>query len=269
MRELRTALLYPAAGAPDGHEHAGAAPDTAHGRVPLVVFSQGFDVASASYAALLDAWASAGYVVAAPTYPDTDPSSPNGPNEQDVVNHPSDLRYVIQSLPSAAPAAVASILDSSQVGVIGQSDGGDVSLAVAENICCRSNAVKAAAILSGSELASFGGAYFRSGAVPLLVVQGSQDTINPPACSAQLYDRAPKPKYYLDLLGAEHLPPYLDAGPQQSVLERATTDFLNGYLKRAGSSVASLRTDGSVSGVTTITSADAAPGPAGSCPGAP
>ena len=168
MRELQISLLYPAAGAPDGRENPGAEPDTAHGRYPLVVFSQGFDVSAAAYAALLNAWASAGYVVAAPTYPDTDPSVSGGPNEQDIVNHPADLRYVIQTLVSAPPAAVSRVLDSSEVAVVGQSDGGDVSLAAAGNTCCRSNAVKAAVILSGAELSSFGGNYFRSTPVPLL-----------------------------------------------------------------------------------------------------
>src|SRR5437764_1523134 len=96
------------------------------------------------------------------------PQPPGGPNEQDIVNHPADLRYVIQTLVSAPPAAVSRVLDSSEVAVVGQSDGGDVSLAAAGNTCCRSNAVKAAVILSGAELSSFGGNYFRSTPVPLL-----------------------------------------------------------------------------------------------------
>jgi len=234
-----------------------------------VVFSQGFDVSAASYAALLDAWASAGYVVAAPTYPDTDPSASGGPNEQDIVNHPADLRYVIQTLVSAPPAAVSRVLDSSEVAVVGQSDGGDVSLAAAGNTCCRSNAVKAAVILSGAELSSFGGTYFRSKPVPLLVVQGDNDTINPPACSAQIYDQARPPRHYLGLPGAEHLPPYLDAGTDQAIVERATIDFLNGYLKRVSQSLATLNKDGSLAGVAAITSSPQAPITPGSCPGAP
>jgi hypothetical protein len=144
---------------------------------------------------------------------------------------------------------VGPILDPSEVAVVGQSDGGDVSLAVADNSCCRNNAVKAAAILSGAELATFGGAYYRSKTVPLLVVQGNDDTINPPACSVQLYDQSPPPRYYLDLLGADHLPPYLNAG--------------------TGPSLARLARDGAAAGVATISASGQAPSVPGSCPGAP
>jgi pimeloyl-ACP methyl ester carboxylesterase len=268
-RSLKTTLLYPAVGAPNGRENRGAESDVAHGPYPLVVFSQGFDVSAGSYSALADAWASAGYIVAAPTYPHTDPSDPSGVDEQDLVNHPADLAHFLRALLFTPPPSIASIIQSSEAAVVGQSDGGDVSLAVADNSCCRVDAVKAAAILSGAELASFGGTYYRSKAVPLLVVQGDSDTINPPACSAELYKRAPAPKYYLDLLGAEHLPPYLDAGTDQTIVERTTVDFFNGYLKHSPSGLSALAKDGSAAGATTITSAGSAPSASGSCPGAP
>jgi pimeloyl-ACP methyl ester carboxylesterase len=233
------------------------------------VFSQGFDVSVASYAPLLDAWASAGFIVAAPTYPHTDPSDQAGTDEQDLVNHPADLAHVLRRLIAAPPAPIASIIQPSEAAVVGQSDGGDVSLAAADNSCCRVKAVKAAAILSGAELASLGGAYFRAKAVPLLVIQGDNDTVNPPACSAQLYNQAPPPKHYLDLLGAAHLPPYLDAGPDQTIVERATVDFLNAYLKHSASSLSALANDGSAAGVASITSSGSAPSTPGTCAGAP
>jgi fermentation-respiration switch protein FrsA (DUF1100 family) len=268
-RQLPTTLLYPAIGSPNGRENQGAEPDVAHGPYPLIVFSQGFDVSAASYAPLMDAWASAGYIVAAPTYPHTDPADPTGANQQDLINHPADLAHVVRSLLSAPPPSIASIIQPSEAAVAGQSDGGDVSLAVADNSCCRLGAVKAVAILSGAELASFGGTYYRSRGVPLFVVQGDNDTINPPACSAQLYNQAPAPKYYLDLIGAEHLPPYLDAGPDQTLVERTTVDFFNGYLKHSGSSLSALAKDGSAAGAARVTSSGLPPSVPGSCAGAP
>lgn len=63
---LATTVWYPAS-PPDG----GAA-DRPGAPYPLLVFSQGFGVAPARYQVLLAAWASAGYVVAAPTYPHAD-----------------------------------------------------------------------------------------------------------------------------------------------------------------------------------------------------
>ena len=46
------------------------------------------------------------------------------------------------------------------MGIAGQSDGGDVSLATADNTCCYDPAIKAVAVFSGAELSSFGGTYF-------------------------------------------------------------------------------------------------------------
>ncbi len=92
--------------------------------------------------------------------------SPTGSNEADIVNHPVDLRFVIRSLLGQLGPPLKGLIDRSEVAVIGQSDGGDVSLAVAANSCCRDSAVKAAVILSGAELARFGGSYFSTARRP-------------------------------------------------------------------------------------------------------
>jgi predicted dienelactone hydrolase len=260
VRVLPTGVRYPIlAGAPD------------RVRFPLVVFSQGFNEPAEAYSALLDAWARAGYVVADPTYPLTDPSTPGGVNESDIVNHPTDLRFVISTLRAAASdphSRLYGVLNPREVAVAGQSDGGDVSLAVAANSCCRDPAVKAAMILSGAELAAFGGTYYGARGVPILVAQGSDDPINVPGCSAQLYDQASPPKYYLDMIGAQHLPPYIDPGPTRRGIELATTAFLNAFLKHRPAAL--LRAHLRLPGGETLTSTPAAPGPASEiCPGAP
>lgn len=240
---------------------------------PLLIFSQGFDESVNAYTGLMNAWVHAGYVVAAPTYPLTDPSSKEGVNENDIVNHPGDLRYVILALKRIAGnpnSPLHGVIDPSRIAVVGQSDGGDVSLAVAGNSCCRDPSVQAAIILSGAELASFGGSYYSSGSVPLLVAQGSQDTINPPGCSARLYDQAPQPKYYLSIAGAEHLPPYVSPGPLRTGVARVTIAFLNAYLKHRPSALTALSSPGKLPPQETLTSAPTAPSPTGTyCPGSP
>lgn len=265
MRALPTQVRYPVAAS--GSAGAAGAP------FPLVVFSQGFDESAQAYAGLLDAWVRAGYVVAAPTYPFTDPTSGAELNESDIVNHPADLRFVIASLKRLAgnPAnPLHRVLDVQRVAIAGQSDGGDVSLAVAANSCCRDRAVRAAIILSGAELASFGGTYYSGGSVPLLVTQGSEDTINPPACSAQLYDPAPQPKYYLNIAGAEHLPPYVLRGPIRAGVARATIAFLNAYLKQGPTGASGLKAAARLPPQEQLIGGPAAPPPASTnCPGAP
>ncbi len=265
VRIMPTKVRFPAG--PSGSAAAAGAP------FPLIIFSQGFDEPVKAYAGLLNAWARAGYVVAAPTYPDTDPSSPTGVNENDIVNHPADLRYVIavlESMSRDSRSRLHGVLNPSRLAIAGQSDGGDVSLAVAVNSCCRADGVKAAIILSGAELAAFGGTYYSGGGLPLLVTQGSRDTINPPGCSAQLYDQAPQPKYFLNIEGAQHLPPYVSPGPIRAGIARVAIAFLNAYLKRGPSSVAALRSAARLPPAEKLTGATTAPEPASNyCPGAP
>src|SRR5690242_17340592 len=62
-------------------------PET-QGPQPLVVFAHGFALTPAVYEHLLDAWAHAGYVVAAPVFPLGNADAPGGPTESDLVNQP-------------------------------------------------------------------------------------------------------------------------------------------------------------------------------------
>jgi predicted dienelactone hydrolase len=268
-RTLPTQVWYPATS-----QSEGPAPDRTRAPYPLLVFSQGYDLGVSAYSALLEAWATAGYVVAAPTYPHTDPSDPAGLDENDIVNHPADLRYVITTVLDTAQqhsSVLSGLVAPNEIGVVGHSDGGDVSLAVAENTCCRDPRVKAAAILSGAELAAFGGTYFARGAAnaSLLVVQGNDDTINYPVCSSQIYDTAGPPKYYLDLLGAQHEPPYVNPWTYQQVIEHVVTDFFDAQLMGQTAAATAMASDGNVAGTTQLTDGATAPAELGSCPGAP
>ncbi|HLI61431.1 MAG TPA: hypothetical protein VKV21_17375 [Solirubrobacteraceae bacterium] len=260
-RPLPTVVRYPVVHAARPHDP-----------LPLIVFSQGFAEPAEAYAGLLHAWAAAGFVVADPTYPRTDPDAPGGLDESDIVNHPADLRFVIRALVHAAADRSSPLhhrIDTGEVAVVGQSDGGDVSLAVAENSCCRDRAVRAAVILSGAELSAFGGRYFAAGHVPLLVTQGTADTINAPACSAQIYDEAPQPKYYLDMVGAEHLPPYQAPGPVRSGVARVVVAFLEAFLERRPAELRQLANEATLGGGLRLSHGRRAPVPEGACPGAP
>jgi len=272
---IATAVWYPTTRR-DGRLVA----DRSEAPYPLIVFSQGYDLAVSAYSGLLQHWAAAGFVVAAPTYPYTAPPGPL--DEADIINHPAELRLVVSALINAGrehSSVLWGLVNAAEVGLAGHSDGGDVSLAVADNTCCRDPSVRALVVLSGAELSSFGGTYFSGPQVPLLVVQGSADTVNVPACSAQIYDEASGPKYYLDLLGAHHEAPYVQAprdaraaasaARYRSVVARATTDFFEAELdaKRAG--VTWLERAGNVPGVAQLFAGGQAPVADGWCPGSP
>ncbi|MHB1208897.1 MAG: alpha/beta hydrolase family protein [Acidimicrobiales bacterium] len=269
-RSLPTIVRYPTSASPSGTSVAGAPPLRLAKPYPLVVFSQGFDISPEAYARLLTSWASAGYVVADPAYPFTSPNAPGGLVRTDIVHHPADLSYVITSLlgdSAQTSGTLSGLIDANEIGVIGQSDGGDVALAAVANTCCRDPRVKAAIILSGAELSWFQGSYFTTSNAPLLVVQGTNDlTMNPVTCSVQLYNEAAQPKYYLSMIGQTHLSAYVPPGPAQNVVTRVTIDFLNGYLRHSTSALAAMRVAGDVAGLATITSQATLAPVAGTCP---
>jgi dienelactone hydrolase len=225
-RALTTLVWYPGAGGP----------------WPLLVFAHGYQVGPAPYLAMLETWAAAGYVVAAPEFPLTD-AAVAGPDldENDLDNQPADVRFVIRSLLTTSP--VAGHIDSTRLGVAGHSDGAETALALAGDPSLR---LRAAITLSVQPLASG-----PPGNPPLLVGQGDRDTINPPSYGQAVYQQAARPKFYLDLLGAGHLPPFSGAGPWAPVVDRATVDFLDHYLAGRTSGTGALMSDGR-SGVATI-----------------
>ena len=266
-------MRYPAVGSPGGLTTENATPLRSRGPYPLVMFSQGFDISPEAYFSLLNAWAAAGYVVADPAYPFTSPGALGGVVRTDIVHHPRDMSFVISSLLAANSTTgqlLSSLINGREIAAIGQSDGGDVTLAATNNSCCRDRRIKAAVILSGAELSWFPGTYFSGPGVPLLVVQGTRDFVmNPIECSIQLYDGAPAPKYYLAMIGQTHLSAYIPPGPDQRLVTHVTIDFLNGYLRHSAQSLVAMTTLVRSSRLATITSQPTLSSVSGGCLGAP
>lgn len=258
-RPLVTVIRYPAAGSAPGKDLPGAPPARAAGPFPLVVFGHGFAVTPATYARLLRAWASAGYVVAAPIFPLENAHAPGGPNEADLINQPRDMSFVISRMLTAGAdphSRFAGLIEPHQIAVAGQSDGGETALAVAYNRRFLDRRVRAAVILSGAKLAGASGFTFPPPSPALLAVQGTADTTNLPRFTRAFYDQARRPKYLLQLLGASHLSPYTVQQPQLGIVERVTVAFLRRYLNGVRSAFSKIVHAGNVRGVSTL---DAAP----------
>jgi dienelactone hydrolase len=256
-RRLVTIIRYPARGPSSRTDVANAAPRRAGGPFPLVIFGHGFAVTPGIYAPLLRAWARAGYVVAAPLFPLGNQNAPGGPNENDLINQPGDMSFLISELLRADGVRGGffdGLIDPHRIAVSGQSDGGDTALSAAYDSRFLDRRIRAAVILSGAEIPGAGGYDFPAPSPPLLATQGTADTINPPGLTYTFFDAAPSPKYLLTLPGASHLGPYTDEQPQLSIVERVTVAFMNRYLTGDRRALGQMVSAGNVAGVASIQS---------------
>lgn len=262
-RRLLTVIRYPLADSPPGTRKP------ARGPLPLLVFGPGFQQCDAPYTGLLKAWASAGYVVAAVNFPESDCLTGSSATESDMVNQPADMSYVITKMLalSAKPHGFFSgVLSRGQIAVSGQSDGGDTVAALGANTCCTDHRVKAVAVLSGAQWPAMPGQFFSKRPAPMLFVQGNADTVNLPGCSAAMYHADPAPdRFYLDLLGADHLTPYWGVNSYERIVARVTVAFFDRFVLGRLAAGPAMSRHGDVAGLAEFLSHGHGDLPAGPC----
>lgn len=226
VTEIRYPTLQPSAGLV---ETPGAVPASVAGGLPMIVFAHGYDVMPDTYAPLLDAWVRAGFVVAAPIFPDENrlavarqyPAN----TENDIWNEPADLAFVASQLVIASAVvtancrAVHGLINANELALAGHSDGATAVAMLAfargldrQGVTYQSLRVpldfRAAAVMSGQE----------DGVDPytplppdpaLLVIQSARDQCNRASNAVKLYrDLHQSNKWFLELLTAHHLPPF-------------------------------------------------------------
>ena len=252
-RRLLTQIRYPLASRSSGTNRR------ARGPFPMIVYAPGFMQCGAPYSKLLTFWATAGYVVVVVNFPNSD-CLVRAPTEADMLNQPRDMSYVITrvlKLSRARHGFFAGLVNPKQIGIAGQSDGGDTVAAIAANTCCTDHRVKAVAVESGSKWPKMRGLYytrsFTRRPIPILFSQGSADTINPAGCSVFLYhgDKA-KANFYLDLFGASHTGPYWGINRYEQVVAKVTLAFFNRYVLKRLHAVVTMRERGNVSGLAAL-----------------
>ncbi len=266
-RPLVATILYPAykqAGLPTQQfqsvvVQSGAKAYLKAGPYPVVIFAPGFRQAPSTYELLLSYWAQAGYIVVGVTFPLTNPNAPGGPNENDIVNQPQDINFIVSQLTNQGDYAkddmsfLNGMVDQTAIMLAGHSDGGDTVLAAAYNSCCNRYTYRAVVDMSGTLLNLPGGHYFSSTGAPLLILQGSTDTINPPGLSQSVFaDDKTGPKYLVTLIGGGYIDEYSQETALEQIVATESLDFFGAYSKADARALNSLLTVGSQPGRSTI-----------------
>jgi hypothetical protein len=252
-RTFLTEIRYPAASAnTPATPILRARPLARLGGYPMIVFAHGYDVTPDTYAALLDAWVRAGFVVVSPFFPDEKASAiaaQHGANtEGDLTNEPADLVFVTSQVLAASAQLrpgcriLHGLIRPTQIAVAGHSDGADAVAMLAydhgrdpqgipltqlhKNIDYQAVIVMAGAVVPAQKYAS------EVGHPSLLMIQSAADTCNPIRQGAQLYRDVRQPnKWFLELRTAHHLPPF--DGVDQSAFSEVvavSTRFLESSL---------------------------------------
>ena len=233
-RSLPTRIFTPATGQP-GRPY------------PLIVFAHGSGGLGTGYDVLLRTWASAGYVVAAPSFPGSTDEAERGDWTVDLPNFPADVRFVVDEVLRVGAGDV----DPGRIGVAGHSMGGMITLAVAGNTCCHDARMKAAVVLAGRETPFGSGRFWARIRTPVLLVHGDADVNVAYADGRRAYANAPPPRFLLTVLGGDHGAPYTadPTDPQARVVTDATLDFFDHYLKGVTDALAHLQAHTADAGV--------------------
>ena len=202
--------------------YAKAGARVAAGRFPLILFSHGMSSSPERYAATLAGWASAGFVVVAPTYPYTSEFT-HDYRREDVVRQPADARYVLrraQRLDVTPGDPLRGRIDTDRMAAVGHSAGGYTTSGLFA--AGHDPHLRAGVILAGwAAPGAFGGA-----AATMMFMQGEADPVVPMSVSRAAYDRVPWPKAYLLMRRNSH-GTYLRPGDVGFPLMWSTvTDFL-------------------------------------------
>lgn len=197
-------------------------PAGATGPLPLVVFGPGFDSTPEAYEVLLDSWAAAGYLVAAPDFPGSASDLPGPPTESDIGQQARDLSFVVTSL-LAGPAGP---VDKARIAVAGHSDGGSSVVMLAENPAVADPRIAAYLVLAGQIPDGVPGPWDASPAGALLCVVGSDDQYGNLALTGAAYSTAHMTKAMVTVPGGDHMGIFVGSDTVAREVRALTLRFL-------------------------------------------
>jgi poly(3-hydroxybutyrate) depolymerase len=197
-------------------------PVGASGLRPLVVFAHGWNSDPGVYAALLDDWAAAGFVVAAPVFPDSTDLYPGSP-VSNYADQALDISFVITSLLHDEMVPI----DPTRIAVTGHSDGGtDVAL-MALDPAYADTRVRAYVCMSGEMPSGVTGYTVATTGAAFLVAVGSADEYGLYPLSTQVFQAAKAAaKAMLVEPGGDHLGSFIGTTPAAAAMRDVETQFL-------------------------------------------
>jgi dienelactone hydrolase len=238
-RTLPVTVLYPAVGAPSepGAFAQDAAP--AAGDFPLVVYSHGVLSSGTDRNDTLARWASAGYVVVAPTYPR---SSGAGGLVADLPHQAVDVLFVVDTFAAQVAESADPLHDAVATGclaVAGHSLGGATTLAAAYDPCCTRLGPRAVVDIAGVLFPATPGAQLADAApLPTLIVHGREDPLVKYDQGERAFAELTGPRWFVSFSSGDHNSMFLP--PESAVLDTAVLAFLDAELKGDRAALAAL-----------------------------
>jgi predicted dienelactone hydrolase len=197
-------------------------PSGAPGPLPLVVFAHGWNSDPGAYLALLDRWAAAGFLVAAPVFPDSTDLYPGTP-VSDYADQALDLSFVITSLLRDSSLRV----DPTRIAVAGHSDGGTDVAVMALDPAYADARVRAYVCMAGQLPSGVSPYSVAPSRAALLVAVGTNDEYGLYPLAGQVFQAAQtSSKVEIVESGGDHLGSFLDATPAAAAMRDETTRFL-------------------------------------------
>ncbi|HSZ35818.1 MAG TPA: hypothetical protein VK773_01905 [Acidimicrobiales bacterium] len=211
-------------------------PVGASGPRPLVVFAHGWNSNPGVYSALLEEWAAAGFVVAAPVFPDSTDLYAGSP-VSDYADQALDISFVITSLLHDPAVPV----DPTRIAVTGHSDGGtDVALMALDPAYADAR-VRAYVCMSGEMPSGVAPYTVAPTMAAVLFAVGSADEYGLYPLTTQVFRMAQSAaKAMLVEPGGGHLGSFVDATAPATAMRTAETQFLELALEPATPSSAAI-----------------------------
>jgi dipeptidyl aminopeptidase/acylaminoacyl peptidase len=213
----------------------------------------GLDATVDYFEPLLRAWAGAGYLVVAPTFPRTSTGAPGGTDYDDYVHQPADVSFAIDQLVGRygpAGTVIPGLVTGTDIAVGGHSLGAVTALGLTSDACCLDRRVSAAIAVDGARLAFPDGGQVTS-SIPLLVIHGDADTTFSLAQGRTVYDRAGGPKFFAVLRGAPHTPFRIPVA--RNAIVTLVVDFLDAFVLHQPDALRRMVDDARTSGIATLT----------------